>query len=82
VAHYKNFIKDLNMSNDENCPKCQGKMIKGCLFSGHGVSWADNKTESCLTIKESFNLKKVRSEAKTAKGFRCTKCGFVEFYIL
>jgi predicted nucleic-acid-binding Zn-ribbon protein len=70
-----------------SCVKCGSQMVKGYAAdhgnnsSVFGTMWFDGEPEQAkLFGLTGDNLTVDRSQKKTVRGLRCTRCGYLELY--
>ena len=70
------------MENLKKCPKCEGEMTLGTMYSGAGIStWKEGEPSRMKWLLLSFNKNAFNPKKMSVKAYGCKKCGFIELYM-
>lgn len=60
----------------KTCPKCQGEMVRGFLFTGVVVPWFEGVPQEAPL----GGARPPAGQGLPSASFRCTGCGYLELY--
>ena len=63
-------------AESKSCPKCQGSMVRGYLFSGVIVPWFEGEPKEAIL----GGAKPPSGQGLPNATFRCAKCGYLEMF--